>query len=314
MPDGSQWPSISIVTPSYNQGEFIEETIRSVLLQGYPNLEYIIMDGGSTDNSVAIIQKYAPWLTHWVSQPDDGQSHAINKGFDRANGEIIGWLNSDDYFQPNGLHDVAQLVYEYNDAVAWAGTAMHVDRYGGPVRRAVSFGGRPSELADFGVKSYVCQPACLFRSQAFSEVGGLAPELHIGMDADLWCRLAKQGNIVTIDTSPLANARIYREIKTLQDPVLRFAEQIYSCIKNGEQEVAKRRLLRFAREFTDQKLGFKPPTTTSRICFAKLLKSVGVRAVQGARRRLLTPFPVGRRNTSRSTIELTGPKRTSDAN
>src|SRR5215469_2917833 len=85
--DGSPWPTISIVTPSYNQGQFIEETIRSVLLQGYPALEYIIIDGGSTDQSVEIIKKYEPWLTYWISESDRGQSHAINKGFKRATGE-----------------------------------------------------------------------------------------------------------------------------------------------------------------------------------------------------------------------------------
>jgi len=89
MPDGRPWPRISIVTPSYNQAEFIEETIRSVLLQGYPDIEYIIIDGGSTDGSVKIIKKYEPWLTYWVSEPDRGQSHAINKGMKRATGEIL---------------------------------------------------------------------------------------------------------------------------------------------------------------------------------------------------------------------------------
>ena len=90
MPDGSPWPKISIVTPSLNQGPFIEETIRSVLLQGYPNLEYIIMDGGSTDESIEIIKKYEPWLAYWESEPDRGQSHAINKGFQRASGDSNG--------------------------------------------------------------------------------------------------------------------------------------------------------------------------------------------------------------------------------
>ena len=96
MPDGSPWPRISIVTPSFNQGQYIEETIRSVLLQGYPNLEYIIIDGGSTDNSVEIIKKYEKWLTYWVSEADRGQSHAINKGFNYCSGEIFQWINSDD--------------------------------------------------------------------------------------------------------------------------------------------------------------------------------------------------------------------------
>ena len=92
-------------TPSYNQGQFIEETIRSVLLQGYPDLEYIIIDGGSTDHSVEIIRKYEPWLTYWVSERDRGQSHAINKGFCRSTGVLLGWLNSDDVLLPEYTGD-----------------------------------------------------------------------------------------------------------------------------------------------------------------------------------------------------------------
>ena len=114
MEDGSEWPLISIVTPSYNQGEFIEETIRSVLLQGYPNLEYIIIDGGSTDNSIEIIQKYKPFLAYWVSEPDRGQSHGINKGFCRATGQLIGWQNSDDFYYPHAFEAAAKAALIYN--------------------------------------------------------------------------------------------------------------------------------------------------------------------------------------------------------
>ena len=107
MPDGRPWPRISIVTPSFTQGGFIEETIRSILLQGYPNLEYIIIDGGSKDESVEIIRKYEPWLSYWVSEADRGQSHAINKGLERCTGEVFNWINSDDLLWPDALREVA---------------------------------------------------------------------------------------------------------------------------------------------------------------------------------------------------------------
>jgi glycosyltransferase involved in cell wall biosynthesis len=107
-PRAGAWPKITVVTPSFNQGRFIEETIRSVLLQNYPALEYVVMDGGSTDETVSILQRYAPWLTRWESAPDRGQSHALNKGFARATGEIYGWINSDDYYLPGAFALVAR--------------------------------------------------------------------------------------------------------------------------------------------------------------------------------------------------------------
>ena len=113
LPDGKQWPKISIVTPSYNQGQFIEETIRSVLLQNYPNLEYIIMDGGSTDNTVSILEKYTDWISVWRSEKDNGQTHAINKGFENVSGFIRGYLNSDDLLLSASLQQVAHLTASY---------------------------------------------------------------------------------------------------------------------------------------------------------------------------------------------------------
>jgi glycosyltransferase involved in cell wall biosynthesis len=110
MPGGKPWPRISIVTPSYNQGQFIEETIRSVLLQGYPDLEYIIMDGGSTDGAVEIIRKYGPWLTHWQSRPDSGQAGAINNGLQYANGSVLAWINSDDFYLPGAFRTVGSAI------------------------------------------------------------------------------------------------------------------------------------------------------------------------------------------------------------
>jgi len=108
-PDGSPWPKISIVTPSFNQAEYIEETIRSVICQGYPNLEYIIIDGGSTDGSVEIIKKYEEYLTYWVSEPDRGQAHAINKGIGISTGNLAGWINSDDLLIQGSLNNLANF-------------------------------------------------------------------------------------------------------------------------------------------------------------------------------------------------------------
>jgi glycosyltransferase involved in cell wall biosynthesis len=117
MPDGKPWPKISIVTPSFNQGQYIEETIRSILLQGYPNLEYIVIDGGSTDGAVDVIRKYEKWLTYWVSEPDKGQADAINKGLERCTGEIFNWINSDDMLTPNILGCIATS-YVRNNGVS----------------------------------------------------------------------------------------------------------------------------------------------------------------------------------------------------
>ncbi|PTM41754.1 glycosyltransferase family 2 protein [Bosea sp. 124] len=124
-PDGTTWPRISIVTPSYNQGQFLEETIRSILLQGYPDLEYIIIDGYSVDDSAAITDKYATWLSHWESEKDDGQAHAINKGLKRATGAIFQWINSDDRLTPHALKNVA-LLFDESSTIAG-----HVNHFGG---------------------------------------------------------------------------------------------------------------------------------------------------------------------------------------
>jgi glycosyltransferase involved in cell wall biosynthesis len=125
MTNGKPWPKISIVTPSFNQGQFLEETIRSVLMQNYPNLEYIIIDGGSCDNSVEIIRKYEPWISYWVSEKDNGQAHAINKGLELCTGEIFNWINSDDYLMPNALRIIAEGIYDF-DVVAGSVTNFSV--------------------------------------------------------------------------------------------------------------------------------------------------------------------------------------------
>ena len=118
MPDGSSWPKISIVTPSLNQGQFLEETIRSVLLQGYPDLEYIIIDGGSTDDTLKVIQRYESLLAYWISEKDEGMYNAINKGFSIATGEIMAWLNSDDKYTPWALNVIGDIFRKLSE-VEW---------------------------------------------------------------------------------------------------------------------------------------------------------------------------------------------------
>ncbi|MCB0166837.1 MAG: glycosyltransferase [Anaerolineae bacterium] len=126
MPDGAPWPRISVVTPSFEQGQFLEETIRSVLLQGYPNLEYWVVDGGSHDGSLDIIKKYSPWLTGWISEPDRGQAHALNKGFAACTGQLLGWINSDDLLLPGALPALA-LAHCQNPQAMLMGPVQNFD-------------------------------------------------------------------------------------------------------------------------------------------------------------------------------------------
>jgi glycosyltransferase involved in cell wall biosynthesis len=205
------WPRITIVTPSFNQAEFLEETIRSVLLQDYPKLEYIVIDGGSTDGSVEIIRKYEPWLSYWVSEPDRGQSHAINKGFSRATGEVIGSLNSAARLLPGALVVIAQAVLDHPEAVLVYGEADLVRRDGSFMNKNVSRAYDRRWLLEQG--DPIPQPSAFFRRRVFHEVGGLDENLHFTMDYDLWFRLGDYGQVVYLE-KPLSSQRVHPEAKT----------------------------------------------------------------------------------------------------
>jgi glycosyltransferase involved in cell wall biosynthesis len=237
MPDGKPWPKVSIVTPSYNQAKFIEETIRSVLLQSYPNLEYIVIDGGSTDNSVEIIKKYEKWLTYWVSEPDRGQSHALNKGFEKASGEIYAWLNSDDYFFKHALMNVAAACRSSPNSGGWFGGCRLVDVSGN------GLGTRwPNRLDLEGIadwsKNHFGQPACFFSQKAWQECGPLEEGLHYEMDFDLWLKIAKAFSIEKVN-DVLAAAYIHRDAKTYQGNVGHvYAEQFLIQVRHGYERLA----------------------------------------------------------------------------
>ncbi|MBK3519932.1 glycosyltransferase family 2 protein [Carboxylicivirga marina] len=189
------YPKITIVTPSYNQEEFIERTIRSVINQNYPNLEYIIIDGGSTDGSVDIIKKYEKEISYWVSEPDNGQSEAINKGFSRASGILINWLNSDDELYPGTLHLIAAYYLKNSDKHVFYGDRTIVDRDG----RIIGINEGPSfkrSEAKFILK--IPQETTFFTKELYYKVGGLNNELHYTMDVDLWYRFLELSDFVHI--------------------------------------------------------------------------------------------------------------------
>ena len=193
------WPKITVVTPSYNQGQFIEQTIRSVLLQAYPNLEYIIIDGGSRDQSVEIIRRYENWLAGWVSEPDGGQSQAINKGFARATGEIFCWLNSDDFYPPGVLKLVGVLLAGATGNFALAGHAQTFFQDGRePVVNRGCYSSR-QQLLQFWKGYPMHQPAIFWRREVFEEVGWLREDLHLTMDFDYWARIAQHYSFANVD-------------------------------------------------------------------------------------------------------------------
>ncbi len=213
MPDGSAWPAISIVTPSYNQAQFVEETIRSVLLQGYPDLEYIVMDGGSTDGSVDIIRKYTPWMAHVHIGPDGGQAAAIGQGFEQATGHILAWLNSDDRYRPAALERVASFFASRPAVVFGNADVNHIDPDGHVVERIWAI--RPTRFltANLGVHCWP-QQGCFWRRWAYEEAGGMDSSLQFCMDRDLFIRLAATGPSRRIPGSPLAGFRMHESAKS----------------------------------------------------------------------------------------------------
>ena len=214
MPDGRPWPLISIVTPSYNQAQYLEETIRSILLQGYPNLEYIIIDGGSTDGSIDIIRRYEPWLAYWVSEPDQGQADAINKGWRRCRGEIVAWLNSDDTYEPDALRMVAQEMNSEKDHPVVYGDCNFIDETGRFLRTIhpppLSLG---SLIRYWVPDSVPPQPAIFLSLRVIQDVGLLNTSLHYAMDYDLCVRAISHYRFHHIPR-PLANYRYHSESKT----------------------------------------------------------------------------------------------------
>jgi glycosyltransferase involved in cell wall biosynthesis len=195
------YPKISIVTPSFNQGEFIEETILSVIGQKYPNLEYIIIDGGSSDNSVDIIKKYEKFITYWVSEPDTGHANALNKGFAMATGEIMAWINSDDKYFEWTFKTIAETYTKFSDIEWTVGLHSNFDR------RGVLMAGKENVRAIYrNMYSYIFgdlhiqQESVFWRRSLWERCGSrISEDVHLMVDTELWCRFFLEADIWHID-------------------------------------------------------------------------------------------------------------------
>ena len=234
MPDGKQWPKISIVTPSYNQGQFLEETIRSVLLQNYPNLEYIIMDGGSTDNSVEIIEKYSPWLHYWINEPDKGHSSAINKGFNKATGSLYAYINSDDFYEPHVFSVIASAFAENPslDLVAGVCTIFDQER-----EKRLFHPLWPDHLSEYvrtTFSSTFGQPASFWTKDIYGKAGGFDESLSFCFDREFFLKVGLAGAKTKMIPSKIARFREHGQSKSVTQAARFHEESIIILDRYGE--------------------------------------------------------------------------------
>ena len=205
-------PVVSIVTPSFNQGPFLEQCIESVLKQDYPRIEYIIVDGGSTDGSVEIIRRHADSLAWWVSEADSGQTDAINKGFSHARGDVFAWLNSDDCYTPGAVGQAAGYLLDHPDVGMVYADASFIDAAGRTIGRF------PAAQTDHARlrKGYVHIPqqSSFFRADLWRELGPLDPSFYFAMDYDLWTRISRRAAIRYLPDRTWSNFRLHAGGKT----------------------------------------------------------------------------------------------------
>ncbi|GAB1469259.1 hypothetical protein MASR2M66_01350 [Chloroflexota bacterium] len=206
-------PLVSIITPSFNQADYLEATIKSVLEQSYPHIEYIIMDGGSTDGSLDIIKKHQSRITAWVSEPDKGQTEAINKGFSRATGDILAWINSDDtYANPNAVADAVNFLIANPEMAMVYADCDFIDEQGKGIGK---FAARQTDYAKLrSGYVHIPQQTMFFRAKYWKELGPLDPSFYFAMDYDLWVRIAKHAPIKYLPGKTWANFRIHSSSKT----------------------------------------------------------------------------------------------------
>lgn len=206
-------PTVSILTPSFNQARYLEATIQSVLSQDYPRIEYLIVDGGSTDSSVDIIKKYSDRLAWWVSEKDRGQTDAINKGFARATGDILAWINSDDTYEPGAVSAAVKYLLEHPEAGMVYADCNYINEDGRAIGR---FPAAQTDLPRLR-RGYVHIPqqTMFFRADLWKQVGPLDPSFYFAMDYDLWTRIAARSELKYLAGQVWANFRIHTSGKTI---------------------------------------------------------------------------------------------------
>ncbi|UOR03944.1 glycosyltransferase [Hymenobacter aerilatus] len=216
LPDGPL-PLISIITPSYNQGQYLEETIRSVIAQNYPRYELIIIDAGSTDNTLDVIRKYEPWITYWVSEKDRGQSHAIQKGLAQVTGDIVNWINSDDLLAPGAFYSLAR---EF-DLTRYDVLCGRCDYFLGDISQLDTRGmrmGLEATVGDTLNRHQINQPSTFFKASVFRQLG-VDEQFRYTMDLDLWFRYLLQAgqSRVLLSESMLTYFRLHEASKTVAE-------------------------------------------------------------------------------------------------
>jgi hypothetical protein len=230
---------VSVITPSLNQAPFLQQTLSSVLDQDYPELEYLVVDGGSSDGSLEIIRANADRLAWWVSEPDAGQAEAINKGVSRARGEIVAWLNSDDCYLPGTVRSAVRAMNAHPDAALVYGNMQAVDAGG----RIINMLRYPSvSLNDLLCFSIIGQPAVFIRRHALIAVGGLDPRFHLLLDHQLWIKLAAFGPIAHVDET-WAAARSHPEAKNTAQARL-FGPEAFQILKWAAEQPSLAPVLR----------------------------------------------------------------------
>ncbi len=230
-PSSRDWPAVSIVTPSFNQARFLDRTIQSVLGQDYPHIDYVVIDGGSTDGSVDILRRYGDRL-RWRSGPDRGQSDAINRGFAGCDGTIHAYLNSDDVLRPGAIRTVVEHFRRHPDWDLVYGKALHIDA------DDQVLGDYPTAAFDRArllENCFICQPAAFWRAGLARRVGPFDAAMHYAMDLDYWLRAANAGGRLAHVPEVLACSRVYAETKTLSARECVYREILQTCRRHAGQ-------------------------------------------------------------------------------